>query len=78
MGGDYFMPILTEYEPHEITKNFRYATFFPYARTVDLIEPSPRASPHPRSWAGQPNAWGEHQLQDRQVKFDRDKDKAGP
>jgi ABC-type uncharacterized transport system involved in gliding motility auxiliary subunit len=41
IGGDYFMPYIDRYETHEITRDFRYATFFPLARTVDKIEPQP-------------------------------------
>ena len=45
LGGDYFMPVVSEYESHEITKGFRYATFFPYARSVEASTRSPRARP---------------------------------
>ncbi len=41
MGGDYFMPIVGDYESHEITKNFRYASLFPLVRSVEPIEPKP-------------------------------------
>ena len=38
LGGDAFMPMVTEYESHEITKNFNYITIFPYARSVNAAE----------------------------------------
>ncbi|MHB8054900.1 MAG: GldG family protein [Candidatus Aminicenantales bacterium] len=41
IGGDYFMPYIDQYETHEITRDFRYATFFPVARTVEKNEPQP-------------------------------------
>ena len=41
VGGDYFMPYVDQYEAHEITRDFRYAVFFPVARTVEKIEPQP-------------------------------------
>ena len=41
IGGDYFMPTMATREEHPITKNFRYATFFPFARMVETIEPKP-------------------------------------
>jgi ABC-type uncharacterized transport system involved in gliding motility auxiliary subunit len=37
-GGDYLLPVITEYEPHPITKDFTLAAFFPFARTVDAAE----------------------------------------
>ena len=40
-GGDYLMPVMSGLELHEITKNFRYATIYPLARSVDVIDPKP-------------------------------------
>jgi len=40
-GGDYLMPLMSEIASHEITKNFRYATVYPLARSVDVIDPKP-------------------------------------
>ena len=34
LGGDYFIPVISTYGNHEITKNFNYTTFFPLARSV--------------------------------------------
>ncbi|MBM3312043.1 MAG: hypothetical protein FJY80_11100, partial [Candidatus Aminicenantes bacterium] len=42
-GGDYLMPVMSGIEYHEITKNFRYATIYPLARSVDVIDPKPEA-----------------------------------
>ena len=44
MGGDYFMPVVNEYTPHPITQRFQFATFFPYARSVNVSEAKPSAS----------------------------------
>ena len=77
-GGDYFMPVITEYEFHEITRNFRYATFFPYARSVDPIDPKPEGITLSVLGKTSPNSWSERQLEQRQVTFDKDKDKQGP
>ncbi len=41
MGGDYLMPLMSELSYHDITKNFRFATIYPLARSVDVIEPKP-------------------------------------
>ena len=77
-GGDYFMPVITEYEAHEITRNFRYATFFPYARSVEPVEPKPEGITTSLLGKTSPNSWSERQLDQKQVTFDKDKDKQGP
>jgi ABC-type uncharacterized transport system involved in gliding motility auxiliary subunit len=41
LGGDYFMPVVSEYESHDITRRFNYATFFPVARSVEISETKP-------------------------------------
>jgi ABC-type uncharacterized transport system involved in gliding motility auxiliary subunit len=78
LGGDYFMPVVTEYESHEITRNFRYATFFPFARTVEPTGVKPDAATLTPIAKTSPNSWSERQLGQKQVKFDKDKDKQGP
>lgn len=40
-GGDYLIPIVTDYKAHSITKGFRFASFFPVARTVRKSAKSP-------------------------------------
>ncbi|MFQ6013784.1 MAG: GldG family protein, partial [Thermoplasmata archaeon] len=37
-GGDYLLPVITQYEAHPITKDFTVASFLPFARTVDAAE----------------------------------------
>jgi ABC-type uncharacterized transport system involved in gliding motility auxiliary subunit len=41
LGGDYLMPVMSELAEHAITRNFRYATVYPLARSVDVVEPKP-------------------------------------
>lgn len=77
-GGDYFMPVITEYEFHEITRNFRYATFFPYARSVEPADPKPEGITLSVLGKTSPNSWSERQLDQKQVSFDKDKDRQGP
>jgi len=77
-GGDYFMPVITEYESHEITKNFRYATFFPYARSVEIAEQKPERVNVNGLGKTSPNSWSERQLDQKTVTFDKEKDKPGP
>lgn len=37
-GGGDVAPIVAEYPPHEITPGFKFATLFPYSRSVDIIK----------------------------------------
>jgi len=79
MGADYFMPIAREYESHAITRNFRYATFFPYARSVEVIEPKPADVLTSQSLAKtSANSWAEHDLVSKKVTYDKAQDKIGP
>jgi len=78
MGGDYFMPIVTGYESHQITRNFDFATFYPYARSVNETEEKPEGISTTLLAKTSTNSWSERQLADQQVTFDREKDVAGP
>ena len=78
LGGDYFMPVVSEYEYHDITKNFRYATFFPFARSVDVLETKPEGVVASVLAKTSANSWSERQLDEKRVSFDKDKDKQGP
>lgn len=78
LGGDYFMPVVSEYEYHDITKKFRYATFFPYARSVETTEEKPEGASPQILAKSSPNSWSERQLDQKEVAFDKDKDKPGP
>lgn len=37
-GGGDIAPIVAQYAHHDITEGFRYATIFPYSRSIDVIE----------------------------------------
>jgi len=78
MGGDYFMPVVSQYEYHEITEKFNYATFYPYARSVGEIEELPDGVNINILAKTSQNSWSERQLDEQEVKFDEDKDEAGP
>ncbi len=77
-GGDYFMPLVSEYDYHAITQNFRYATFFPYARSVEIADEKPADITATILGKTSPNSWSERQLNVQRVTFDKDKDKQGP
>jgi ABC-type uncharacterized transport system involved in gliding motility auxiliary subunit len=78
LGGDYFMPVVTEYQYHEITRNFRYATFFPVARSVEIAETRPEGMTLTAIAKTSANSWSERQLEQKEVSFDKNRDKQGP
>ena len=78
LGGDYFMPVVSEYETHAITDKFSYATFFPFARSVEIGETKPEGATLTALAKTSPNSWSERQLDQKEVKFTPDKDKQGP
>lgn len=85
MGGDYFMPIVGDYESHEITKNFRYASLFPLVRSVEPIEPKPEGVVSSQSLAKtSANSYAKKdfilkaRMTLKEIGFDQKKDKAGP
>jgi ABC-type uncharacterized transport system involved in gliding motility auxiliary subunit len=78
LGGDYFMPVVSEYEDHPITRKFGYATFFPFARSVEISETHPEGETLTALAKTSPNSWAERELQEKQVKFNKDKDRQGP
>ncbi|NTU51254.1 MAG: GldG family protein, partial [Candidatus Aminicenantes bacterium] len=74
-GGDYFMPVVSEYETHPITERFGYATFFPYARSIEVAETKPEGVTVTALAKTSPNSWSERELDQQKVKFTQDKDK---
>jgi ABC-type uncharacterized transport system involved in gliding motility auxiliary subunit len=78
LGGDYFMPVVSEYEFHSITEKFRYATFYPLARSIDTLEAIPEGITVEVLAKSGPNSWSERQLDQVEVSFDENKDKSGP
>jgi len=78
MGGDYFMPVVNEYTPHPITQRFQFATFFPYARSVDVaVANSEIVTNLVLAWSSA-NSWSERQMDQQEVAFDEAQDQAGP
>jgi len=78
LGGDYFMPVVNEYESHSITDKFRYATFFPYARSVIPTEEKPEGITVESIAKSSQNSWSERQLDQQEVTFSKDSDVGGP
>jgi len=78
LGGDYFMPVVSEYETHAITEKFGYATFFPYARSIEVGPTKPEGATVTALAKTSPNSWSERELDQKEVKFNEAKDKQGP
>ena len=78
LGGDDFVPVVTEYEEHAITRKFAYATFYPYARSVEPGETKPEGETLTALAKTSANSWAERELNEKQVRFNKAKDRQGP
>jgi ABC-type uncharacterized transport system involved in gliding motility auxiliary subunit len=74
-GGDFTVPLVSQYPPHGITKGFNLAAFFPVARPIEE-EHRDGITQTVIARTG-PDAWGETDIQSSQVAFD-DGDTKGP
>ncbi|MFO7783217.1 MAG: GldG family protein [Thermodesulfobacteriota bacterium] len=81
MGGDFLLPMVAEYGPHEISRDFKLTSFFEVARSVEAAEEtpsnintSPLALTSPDSWA----ETDQDALNEGRVAFDEDTDRLGP
>ena len=81
-GGDYLIPIVGQYEPHSITRNFNINTFFPFARSIEIIKKAkagiaaePLANTNKESWGETDRKMLE---KEGKAKFDGGKDTRGP
>jgi ABC-type uncharacterized transport system involved in gliding motility auxiliary subunit len=80
-GTDPTVPVITQYERHEITKNFQVACFFPWTRSVGVIEQLPQGITAQSLAKASPESWGETDIETLKrgsASFDRAKDVAGP
>jgi len=80
-GGGPTMPVVAQYEEHEITKGFSLMSIFPTARSVNVAAKPPEgvkvltlASTSQTAWADT----GFKELRSGQASFDEEKDKKGP
>ena len=67
-GGDFTVPLVSEYPPHEMTEGFNLACFFPVARPI--VEEGRDDVSHTVIARTGPDAWGESHIQAPDVKFD--------
>ena len=80
-GGDYLMPIITQYEPHGITRSFNISAFFPFIRSMEITkEARGRVTTEPLARTNE-ESWGEtnREILDKgEASFDEGEDTKGP
>ncbi|HUK56589.1 MAG TPA: Gldg family protein [Nitrospiria bacterium] len=78
LGGDFTIPVVTNYPPHDITKGFNLATFFPVAESVNF-DPG-RASEFDYKPLAQTsdNSWSKTRLAEGRLNFNPAEDVRGP
>jgi len=79
-GGEYSIPVVTEYEDHPATKDFDLATFFPTARSLGILgEQIEGTTTRVLARTGK-SAWGETDLEliDKGQAVKGDEDHPGP
>lgn len=80
-GGSYLMPVVMEYGTHKITNNFGIATFYPEARSLQVVQPAPGGIHTEVLASTSADAWGERNLEllkQGQASFDEKEDIRGP
>ena len=82
LGGDFYTPVVTQYEDHPITKDFNIASFFPFARTVDAADEPPPGITAQVLGRTSPESWAETDRKGIERGeapfFDEEKDRKGP
>jgi ABC-type uncharacterized transport system involved in gliding motility auxiliary subunit len=72
------MPLVSQYEPHAITDEFKLMTFFPTARSVTPVSTPPSNLTVQPLAKTSPNSWGETELGTEKARLDPDEDLPGP
>lgn len=77
-GAGYTTPVVSQYEYHEITKKFKYATFFPLACSVQPSSEKKSGYNVLTLAKTSPSSWAEVDYKQDTVEYNEDKDMAGP
>ena len=80
-GGDYLVPLITQYAEHPITRKFRVATFLPIARTVKRFPDVPLGLKVTELAQTTVGSWAETDLQlleNGEAELNPEKDWVGP
>lgn len=78
MGGDPSWAVVSRYGYHKITEKFNYASFFPFARSVDRIEPVPKNISTETIASTSPYSFSTNQFDAKEIRFDPERDRRGP
>jgi ABC-type uncharacterized transport system involved in gliding motility auxiliary subunit len=78
MGGDPTWAVVSKYGYHKITEKFNYACFFPFARSVDRLEPVPKNFSTETIASTSPYSFSTNQFNAREIRFDPERDRRGP
>lgn len=80
-GADLTMPVVSKYHPHQITKDFNLATFFPLVRSVTALKEKPEYIDIKELLSASPESWAETDqamLEAGKASFDAQADTKGP
>jgi ABC-type uncharacterized transport system involved in gliding motility auxiliary subunit len=78
LGGDFTIPVVTNYPPHEITQGFNLATFFPVSQTVNFDQAKAAVYEFkPLAQTGE-NSWSKTHPGAGQLNFNPEEDVRGP
>ena len=72
------VPLVSSYEPHEITRKFRMMTFYPYARSVTPEKNPGNGLTVKALFKTNSGSWGETNLKNGKARFDKGVDLPGP
>ncbi|MCK4893703.1 MAG: GldG family protein [Calditrichia bacterium] len=72
------IPLVSNYEDHEIFKDFSVMTFYPQARSIGESTEGEEGFTTTILFKSSPSSWGEIDYKNRQVAFDADRDLKGP
>ncbi|MBW2038918.1 MAG: GldG family protein [Deltaproteobacteria bacterium] len=81
LSGDYLTPVVSLYENHPITGNFRDASFFPVAQSITIDREPPGGIEVASLAKTGPQSWGEldrERLEKGEATFEEGRDKEGP
>lgn len=77
-GGDYFMPVVSSYQAHEITRGFNIASFFPLARSISRADNVKSGLMVTELAKTSPGSWAETNIRNNTAEFNEGEDTQGP
>ena len=77
-GEDYTTPLIRTYGEHEIVKDFRLATFFPFAQSLTFDAAKAATVEYQPLALTSPDSWGETRIVGGKARFDPGQDARGP